>query len=63
MFLDNSVPKDEAIANAQLMSAAPELLQACIDMMGYCNKHNIEQLTPEYTNMVISVEKALNIKG
>jgi hypothetical protein len=59
--LGSSVTDVEAEANARLMSSAPELLQACIRMAEYCNKHNLEQLTPEYTQMIDAIHKALNI--
>lgn len=44
--------------NAQLISAAPDLLDACMKMKQALDKINPEELTPEYTAMCIAIDKA-----
>jgi hypothetical protein len=48
----------EYVANAKLIAAAPDLLEACIKMVAACNKYNIEVLVPEYENMINAISKA-----
>lgn len=45
-----------------LIAAAPELLQACIEMMKVCDEVKDITFVPVYKIMQTAVEKALNIK-
>lgn len=51
---------DKARANAHLIAAAPDLLQACIDFVEKVNRGEAKS-TKSYSQMKSAIHKALNI--
>lgn len=58
---DNPLP-EQCVANAHLIAAAPELLEAFQKLCDKCNEYNIEALAPEYEAAMTIIQKALNIQ-
>jgi hypothetical protein len=51
-------PIEERDANQNLICAAPEMLEALEQFCNYCNKLNLEFLTPEYEKALSIIKKA-----
>ena len=51
---------DTDVANAKLIAAAPDLLNAALKISDACNKYNIEVLSPEYELLIEAIRKAQN---
>lgn len=56
--IDFCPKQSEEKANAKLISACPELLEALNKFCEACKKYNIEALTPEYEHAITIINKA-----